>query len=412
MATETPLWMQNNPYSARLDRQLIAAIFGEGVLNGLNITQRGAGANASVDIAAGRAIIYGDDQAAQGAYLGIETSTRNLTGFAAAPGTGERYDVVYARINDPNAGGPAGNSMTFGIVTGTAAAIPATIPATPTSAIALATVRWTPGVGSVVNSMIVDRRVVATAYGGDPIGASTEFTIPEAFIDNRYVIEDGRAISRTTYATYFAMVGTMYGTGDGSTTFNVRDKRGRVAIGVDNMGGTAANRVTGVVLGSVGGSANKTLSVAEMPTHSHTVNSHSHGGATGGQSVSHLHDLQNHAHHTSGGTSGRDTAHVHGDTVGYFYHDPFAPGFSIRVNDGSALPANYGALNSGTESADHAHSFAAWSGGPNINNTGWADRDHSHAIGAESPGTNNQGSSSAFSIMNPYIGTNFAVRVL
>lgn len=412
MATENPLWMQNNPYSARLDRQLIAAIFGEGVLNGLEITQRAAGANNSVDIAAGRAVIYGDDQANQGAYLGIETSVRNLTGFAAAPATGERYDLVYARINDPNAGGPAGNSMTFGIVTGTAGAIPQAVPATPTSAIPLASVRWTPGVGSVTNSMIVSRRVVATAYGGDPIGAVTEFSVPESFIDNRYVIEDGRAISRTTYSVYFAMVGTMYGVGDGSTTFNVRDHRGRTSVGVDNMGGTAANRVSGLVLGGTGGNANKTLSIAEMPAHSHVVNSHSHGGATGDISQNHLHDLQNHAHHTSGSTGGRDTAHIHTTNVAVFVHDPFGPGFGITINQGSTLPGNYFQVSTGTESADHAHGFAAWSGGPNINNTGWADRGHTHAIGAESPGTNSQGSGSSFSIMNPYIGSNFAVRVL
>lgn len=70
----------------------------------------------------------------------------------------------------------------------------------------------------------------------------------------------GQPISRTTYAALFAAIGTTYGAGDGSTTFNIPDMRGRVAAGVDNMGGSAANRITsgnsgitGSTLGAAGG---------------------------------------------------------------------------------------------------------------------------------------------------------------
>jgi len=45
-----------------------------------------------------------------------------------------------------------------------------------------------------------------------------------------YLIEDGTAVSRTTYSDLFAVIGTTYGTGDGSTTFNLPDSRGRVAV--------------------------------------------------------------------------------------------------------------------------------------------------------------------------------------
>ena len=54
----------------------------------------------------------------------------------------------------------------------------------------------------------------------------------------------GQAISRTTYSALFAVIGIAFGAGDGSTTFNVPDLRGRAPIGADNMGGAAANRVT------------------------------------------------------------------------------------------------------------------------------------------------------------------------
>ena len=72
---------------------------------------------------------------------------------------------------------------------------------------------------------------------------------------------DGEAVSRTVYATLFAQIGTTYGTGDGSTTFNLPDLRGRYLVGRDGMGVTAAaGRVTSgshgvdaATLGAVGG---------------------------------------------------------------------------------------------------------------------------------------------------------------
>lgn len=58
-----------------------------------------------------------------------------------------------------------------------------------------------------------------------------------------FLMCDGSAVSRTTYAALFATIGTTFGTGDGSTTFNVPDMRGRVAAGKDDMGGVAAKRM-------------------------------------------------------------------------------------------------------------------------------------------------------------------------
>jgi microcystin-dependent protein len=53
----------------------------------------------------------------------------------------------------------------------------------------------------------------------------------------------GQEVSRSTYAALFAVAGTAYGAGDGSTTFNLPDLRGRVIAGQDDMGGSAANRL-------------------------------------------------------------------------------------------------------------------------------------------------------------------------
>ena len=87
----------------------------------------------------------------------------------------------------------------------------------------------------------------------------------------------GQAISRTQYAGLFAVTSTTYGSGDGSTTFNVPDLRGRVVAGLDNMGGTDAARLsTANTLGTTTGTETITLTSAEMPSHTHTQNAHSH----------------------------------------------------------------------------------------------------------------------------------------
>lgn len=101
----------------------------------------------------------------------------------------------------------------------------------------------------------------------------------------------GQAISRTTYAALFAAIGTTYGAGDGSTTFNIPDLRGRVAAGKDDMGGTAANRLTnlgtgnaginGSVLGFAGGTDRHAINLNQMPSHTHAVATHNNSGGVG-----------------------------------------------------------------------------------------------------------------------------------
>lgn len=87
----------------------------------------------------------------------------------------------------------------------------------------------------------------------------------------------GQAVSRTTYADLFTALGTTYGAGDGSTTFALPDLRGRVPGGKDNMGGSAASRLTtagagvdGVTLGAAGGAQTHTLTTAQIPAHAHS----------------------------------------------------------------------------------------------------------------------------------------------
>jgi microcystin-dependent protein len=113
-----------------------------------------------------------------------------------------------------------------------------------------------------------------------PIGGFLPYSGTTAPNSN-FVLPYGQAISRTTYSSYFALVSTTFGSGDGSTTFNLPDLRGRVVAGADGMGGVAANRLTDAVagmdsLGDAGGAQSHTLSTSEMPAHSHGVTDPGH----------------------------------------------------------------------------------------------------------------------------------------
>ena len=79
-----------------------------------------------------------------------------------------------------------------------------------------------------------------------------------------WLLCQGQAVSRTTYAALYAVCGTAYGTGDGSSTFNLPDLRARMPIGLSGSGAFNA-------LGNAGGEENHTLNTEEMPSHGHTL---------------------------------------------------------------------------------------------------------------------------------------------
>jgi microcystin-dependent protein len=106
-----------------------------------------------------------------------------------------------------------------------------------------------------------------------PIGGMMDF-IGTTAPNSAFVLPYGQAISRTTYSALFALVSTTFGVGDGSTTFNVPDLRGRVIAGKDDMGGSSANRLTnaddglnGDTLGATGGGETQTLATANLPAY-------------------------------------------------------------------------------------------------------------------------------------------------
>lgn len=109
------------------------------------------------------------------------------------------------------------------------------------------------------------------ANPGIPVGALLPF-VGFSAPNSSFVLPFGQAVSRTTYASLFSICSTFFGAGDGSTTFNLPDLRGRVVAGGDAMGGSAAGRLTtagggvdGATMGASGGNQNKTLAANDLP---------------------------------------------------------------------------------------------------------------------------------------------------
>ncbi|AXF38226.1 putative tail collar protein [Ralstonia phage phiRSP] len=152
---------------------------------------------------------------------------------------------------------------------------------------------------------------------------------------NGWLMCYGQAVSRANYPNLFAAIGTTFGAGDGATTFNLPDTRGRAAIGKDDMGGAAANRITptgsgiaGNVPGSAGGNETHTLTAAQMPTHTHpntvTDPGHTHANTVTNNPHSHANTLS-------------DPGHTHGHNANS------ANSSSSTGGGGFALPATSGA---------------------------------------------------------------------
>ena len=112
-------------------------------------------------------------------------------------------------------------------------------------------------------------RASTQATPGLPAGTIVQW--PTNTPPANWTICDGSALSRTTYASLFAAIGTTYGSGDGTTTFNIPNLKGRVGVGRD------ASQTEFDTLGETGGAKTHTLTTSEMPIHSHGITDPGHG---------------------------------------------------------------------------------------------------------------------------------------
>jgi microcystin-dependent protein len=130
--------------------------------------------------------------------------------------------------------------------------------------------------GSAVPGTVVSSGSLVTP-GGDPGVAGEAQEVgsikawPAVAAPASWMLCDGSAISRSLYSALFAVIGTTYGAGDGSTTFALPDLRGRFLLGT-GLGGGLTNRA----LAATGGEEAHQLTTAELASHAHIQNPHSH----------------------------------------------------------------------------------------------------------------------------------------
>lgn len=177
----------------------------------------------------------------------------------------------------------------------------------------------------------------------------------------------GQAVSRSTYAALYTAIGTTYGSGDGSTTFNVPDYRGRVFIGLDNMGGSDAGRLA--MSNTLGGTGGTTTLIA----HTHSTPSHSH--AAGTLSVA------SHTHSFSATTS-TDGSHTHSVSPSTF----LVTGSGQTYDSAGAGVFDLSSASTGSDGS-HSHTVSGTSGGTAPSISGSTASDGSGTSGSFGSGT-------------------------
>jgi hypothetical protein len=238
MTILTPIWLQAGVYPAKSDRTVIAELWEEGLLSADSfvVTQTSGGPTYAVDVSAGRAIIEGDDEPDQGRYL-VKSDDVETVAWPAPPGTNSRIDILVLRVNDQNAGGPAGGNATLVVVSGAAAASP-TAPAIPDTAIELARVTVV-----AAQTIITDGDIVLT----DRIGA-----LPKKVLDDGSVPMDADLAMGGNKVTGLA-AGTA-----GADAVNKTQLDGKLSLSGGAMTGAIAmgsSKVTGLANGTAAADA-------------------------------------------------------------------------------------------------------------------------------------------------------------
>lgn len=242
--------------------------------------------------------------------------------------------------------------------------------------------------GAVTSAKILDGTIVLA----DLAAALQDFLVPTGSIvatgratapSAAWLICDGAAVSRATYSALFTAIGTTYGAGDGSSTFNLPDFRQRVPMGKAASG-------TGSTLGGTGGSKDNTL-----VQHTHVQNAHTHSGTSADQN-------QGHTHASNGSNAPHDHS-VDGDygTRLIISHGAGVDKLGSSPTGGTGTPVTVSTIDSNSGAHDHGTSQAGNQGHTHTLTTGTQSN-----TGMDSPGV-----SATDANLQPYQVVNYIIKV-
>jgi microcystin-dependent protein len=189
-----------------------------------------------------------------------------------------------------------------------------------------------------------------------------------------WLLCEGQAVSRTTFARLFDAIGTTYGTGDGSTTFTLPNLRGRVPVGRDTT------QTEFDVLGETSGAKTVTLNATQIPAHNHTGTTSSGGAHT----------------HTFSGTTSNTGSHSH--TQRFTLNAAAGSNMGGMASAGSAQSPGLTSQQVTLDAGSHEHTYSGTTSGASAN--------HSHTFT-----TANAGGGLAHNNLQPYIVLNYMIKV-
>ena len=200
-----------------------------------------------------------------------------------------------------------------------------------------------------LSKRIRKNKEISASYVADslmPVGSMlmwTGDTLPTSWLSC-----DGAAVSRTTYEDLFAAIGTTYGVGDNSTTFNLPNLKGKFPIGIDDSDADCDT------LGETGGAKDVALSESELASHDHSI-THDHASATSGtQSTGHSHSVNP----PSTSTSGASDNYVYSTGSSTASYDPDYSPKTVRTSvyyGDHTHTLDIPSFSSGSQSSSHTH---------------------------------------------------------
>lgn len=169
-----------------------------------------------------------------------------------------------------------------------------------------------------------------------------------------WLVCDGSAISRTTYSRLFTAIGTRYGVGDGSTTFNLPGTNTLVPVGIAASGNADGTTATGtstlnsLTLGDQ--SANHSHSIGVSVANANANHSHSWSATfnTNNQNANHTHNYDKSTADSNVQTSSQNASHSHNFSSG-----------TVNTNSANALHSHNASGSAGNNSANHTHALNA-----------------------------------------------------